>query len=172
MNWINGATLLSKFEHLLYGSYQDEWREILAASGPNDDLNNTTTRPTPCTNHSPERDVHVNKRSHESAQNPRQSRSHHPRQSTTQTNTRRSTHHHCNNRDTKDSQFERYDSYFMDFVPLNSREPAISVDTNSDINKSFDKPIVRKQSDVGLVRKLSTELLCANPPNELQQHTS
>jgi hypothetical protein len=37
MEWINGATLLSKFEHQLHGSYQDNWREILSASDPNDD---------------------------------------------------------------------------------------------------------------------------------------
>ncbi len=37
MNWIDGATLLSKFELHLHGSYQDDWRSILAASNPNDD---------------------------------------------------------------------------------------------------------------------------------------
>jgi hypothetical protein len=37
MNWIDGATLLSKFELHLHGSYQDDWRSILAASDPNDD---------------------------------------------------------------------------------------------------------------------------------------
>jgi hypothetical protein len=36
MNWIDGATLLSKFKHHLHGSYQNNWREILAASDPND----------------------------------------------------------------------------------------------------------------------------------------
>ena len=37
MHWINGATLLSKFELHLQGSYQDDWSEILEASDPNDD---------------------------------------------------------------------------------------------------------------------------------------
>jgi hypothetical protein len=39
MNWIHGATLLSNFEHHLHGSYQDNWRDILAASDPNDNHN-------------------------------------------------------------------------------------------------------------------------------------
>jgi hypothetical protein len=39
MNWIDGATPLSKFEYHLHGSYQNDWREILAASNPNDDRN-------------------------------------------------------------------------------------------------------------------------------------
>ncbi len=37
MTWIDGARLLSKFEYGLHRSYQDDWREILAVTNPNED---------------------------------------------------------------------------------------------------------------------------------------
>jgi hypothetical protein len=96
--------------------------------------NNTSTRPTRPTTHSPERDAHVNEHSRDFHRTPRQSRHRHPRQSTTRTNTRRSTRHRRNDRDTEESESERYDSYFMDFQPQISNAPATSADTNSDVD--------------------------------------
>jgi hypothetical protein len=37
MKWINGATIISKFEYHLQGSYQNDWREIVGATDPNED---------------------------------------------------------------------------------------------------------------------------------------
>jgi hypothetical protein len=37
MQWIDGATLLSKFQLHLQGSYQTDWNELLEATDPNED---------------------------------------------------------------------------------------------------------------------------------------
>jgi hypothetical protein len=38
-NWIAGATIFSRFEYCLQGFYQDDRREILAATNSNEDCN-------------------------------------------------------------------------------------------------------------------------------------
>jgi hypothetical protein len=60
----------------------------------------------------------------------------------------------------------------MDIFPPESQDTATSADTNSYVDISINKPIVRNQSGIQLVCEGFAKHMCANRPNELQQHTS